>query len=82
MRRLWVIGFSVVIGIGAVAAWTVPALADDQSDYASLMSKIDGSRLEVMTSCFKGGDARHRRALQDAQEVRELCMQKVKDLCP
>ena len=39
-------------------------------------------RREIMTSCFNGGDARHRRELQDTQEVREACMQKVKDLCP
>lgn len=36
---------------------------------------------EIMTSCFKGGDARHRRELQDTQAVREVCLQKVKDLC-
>lgn len=39
-------------------------------------------RREIMNSCFKGGDARHRRELQSTEEVREGCAQKVKDLCP
>jgi hypothetical protein len=38
-------------------------------------------RRDIMTSCFRGGDAAHRRALQDAESVREVCMDRVKALC-
>jgi hypothetical protein len=34
-----------------------------------------------MTTCFRGGDASHRRALQDVEAVREVCMDRVKALC-
>lgn len=38
-------------------------------------------RRDIMTTCFRGGDAAHRRALADVEQVREVCMDKVKTLC-
>lgn len=38
-------------------------------------------RVDIMTKCFRGGDAAHRRELADVERVKEVCMDRARDLC-